>query len=401
MTLGLAPSFLPSWPLPVGGVFWMAVTLVLTGLAGEWCYRRLRYPRIVAYSATGMVINLTGVAPLVGVADTGLRVVLDLALALLLFELGARVDVRWLRRNPWLLASSVAEAGLSFVVVSFLLSRLGVSPPVTLSVAAITMAASPAIVSRVVSEFNSVGQVTERLLLMTTLNSIYAILLVKLLTGWMHSATGNPLLAVSVPLYVLTGSLLVALLLAGGVEQLSRRLDVQSEAATVLLFGLILLATALLQMLNLSTLLAPLLAGVVFRSRRVRPWVCPDHFSAAGSLLVVVLFVVSGMMLSPDLLLTGAAMAIVLLLGRFLAKLAGVLAFARLSGLSLRQGVTLSLALTPVSIIAFVLATDLGLSFPMLQQELASVLLGAVVLMELAGPLLVKWSLERSAEIKS
>ncbi|EEG08300.1 cation:proton antiporter [Pseudogulbenkiania ferrooxidans] len=401
MALGAAQSFLPSWPLPVGGVFWIAVTLVLTGLAGEWCYRRLGFPRIVAYSATGMAIRLAGVEPMLRVDDSGLRVVLDLALALLLFELGARVDVRWLRRNPWLLASSVAEAGLSFVVVGSLLSWWGVSPPVALSVAAIAMAASPAIVSRVVSEFQSVGQVTERLLLMTTLNSIYAILLVKLLTGWMHSAAGNPLLAISVPLYVLTGSLLVALLLAGGVERLSRSMDVQSEAATVLLFGLILLATALLQMLNLSTLLAPLLAGVVFRSRRLRPWVCPDHFSAAGSLLVVVLFVVSGMMLSPGQLLSGAVMAVVLLSGRFVAKLVGVLAFARLSGLSLRQGVTLSLALTPLSIVAFVLATDLGLSFPTLRQELNSVLLGAVVLMELAGPLLVKWALERSAEIKS
>ena len=217
MALGAAQSFLPSWPLPVGGVFWIAVTLVLTGLAGEWCYRRLGFPRIVAYSATGMAIRLAGVEPMLRVDDSGLRVVLDLALALLLFELGARVDVRWLRRNPWLLASSVAEAGLSFVVVGSLMSWWGVSPPVALSVAAIAMAASPAIVSRVVSEFQSVGQVTERLLLMTTLNSIYAILLVKLLTGWMHSTAGNPLLAVSVPLYVLTGSLLVALLLAGGV----------------------------------------------------------------------------------------------------------------------------------------------------------------------------------------
>ena len=45
-------------------------------------------------------------------ADTlaTLRIFSDIAVGLLLFELGQRVDLGWLRRNPWLFVTSVLEA---------------------------------------------------------------------------------------------------------------------------------------------------------------------------------------------------------------------------------------------------------------------------------------------------
>ncbi len=41
---------------------------------------------------------------------------IDLAVGLLVFELGSRIRPRWLRDNPWLAVNGLAEAGCCRVV---------------------------------------------------------------------------------------------------------------------------------------------------------------------------------------------------------------------------------------------------------------------------------------------
>ncbi len=57
------------------------------------------------------------------------RLMLDIALGLILFELGSRLDWQWFRRNRWLLASSVAEIALSFGFIYLVLALLRPAPP--------------------------------------------------------------------------------------------------------------------------------------------------------------------------------------------------------------------------------------------------------------------------------
>ena len=64
---------------------------------------------------------------------------LDVALGLLLFELGSRLDLRWIRRNPWLILSSIAEATLTFAFVLPVLLFLNVPLMVATVLAAIRL----------------------------------------------------------------------------------------------------------------------------------------------------------------------------------------------------------------------------------------------------------------------
>src|SRR5689334_14509335 len=109
-------SFLPHWPFVPDAVFWAGLALFVAGLLGELCYRAWRLPRISGYAVIGLVAGASGFGAIdAGVGGT-LRLLLDVALGLLLFELGSRLDLRWIRRNPWLVASSLAEASLTFVL---------------------------------------------------------------------------------------------------------------------------------------------------------------------------------------------------------------------------------------------------------------------------------------------
>jgi hypothetical protein len=83
---------------------------------------------------------------------------------------------------------------------------------------------------------------------------------------------------------------------------------------------------------------------------------------------------------------------------RGLAKAGVVLALANWSGISQRQGVALSLALTPMGGSALVLLTDLQLSHPAFAPQVAPIMLSAIAFSELLGPLAVQWGLRLAGE---
>jgi len=385
------------WPPTPGVAFWIALALVVGALLGELVRRSLGVPRIVGYSAVGLVLGLAGHG--VGMVHGNARLIADLALALLLFELGSRVRLRWLRANPALLLTSAAEALLSFGAIYAALRWF--EQPVNVALACATMGtcASGAVVARVGSELKAAGQVSERMIVLTTLNTLLAVLLHRLVIGWLHlDVAGDWVRAVSQPLWAFGGSVLLAALLALLVGAVARRLDLRDENAALLLLGLVALSLLLTKLLNLSTLLVPLLAGVLLRNRSERPWVWPRHFGTAGGVLVLMLFVIVGSAASYPAIVSGGVAALVMLGARAAAKTAAVLAFAPWSGLHWRQGVGLAMTLTPMSGTALVLLADLNSSHPAFAPLVAPIIFAAIAFTELLGPLAVQWGLKLAGE---
>ncbi len=387
------------WPPEPGLLFWSALTLVAGGLIGEVVFRRLALPRIVGYSAVGMVIALSGTGPSAGQMGGGVRLIVDLALALLLFELGSRVNLRWLRANPALLWTSAAESLLSFFAIFLVLRWLGLDINVALACATMTVSASAAVVGRVSTELKSAGQVTERMIVLTALNTLYAVLSHRLVLGWLHlDEAGEWVQGVVQPFYTFAGSVLVAVALAKLVAWVARRLELRDENSVLLLLGLIVLALTTAQLLNLSTLLVPLMAGVLLRNTTERPWVWPRHFGTAGGVMVLMLFVIVGASWSLEALAMGGVAAMVLLLARGAAKAVVVVGMARWSGIRLRQGGALALTLTPVSGTTLVLYADLHTTHPEFAMRVAPIVLSAIAIMELLGPIAVQWGLRLAGE---
>jgi Kef-type K+ transport system membrane component KefB len=388
------------WPPRVDWLFWAALILVVAGLLGEAVYRRLGLPRVIGYGVVGMLLTLSGHGLFAGGAlDARLRLIVDLALALLLFEMGSRVNLGWLRHNKALWLASAAEALFSGLAVGYVLWLLGLSPLLALSCAVLTLAASGAVIGRVGAELKAAGQVSERMLVLTALNTLYAVLAHKLLLGWLQlDSRGDWLEALAQPLYAFVGSVLVAWLLAKLIALLMRRLDLRDENSVLMLLGLVLLALSVARGLNLSTLLVPLLAGVILRNTTQRPWVWPRHFGTAGGALVLLLFVVVGSAWTLQALAAGALVAAALLATRLIAKGLALVGLARLSGLDARQGLALAVCLSPISGSTLVLYSEIQSRHPELAAQLAPVILSAIALMELAGPIAVQWSLRLAGE---
>jgi NhaP-type Na+/H+ or K+/H+ antiporter len=386
------------WALRPDTLLGATLLAVAAALLGEVAWRVLRWPRLMGYCTVGTLLSLAGLG--VSGDEAALRLAVDVALALLLFEAGTRLNLRWLAHNPWLLATSVAEAVLTGVAVLVVARLLGVAPAVAAPLALIMMCVSPAVVQRVVGEVGAAGQVTERVMALSALNALYAVVALSLLSaGLLLSDPSTWAQALPPVLFSFFGSVLLGAALGSIVSLIARRLDLRNENSVVLLLGCVLLALVLAKTLQLSTLLVPLLAGLWLRNRSERPWVWPRHFGTAGGVLVLVLFVAVSSAWSVDVMLAAGGPAIALLAARFAAKGAAVVVFARPSGLSWRQAGCLAGALLPLSATAWVLALDFTAMHPTPGSALLPILLAMVAWMALLGPLAVLYGLHLAGEL--
>lgn len=398
MTDALWSLITTPWALQPDTLLGAALLALLAALLGEVVWRMLHWPRVVGYTIVGTVLALAGEGA--SGHEPALRVAIDGALALLLFEAGARLNLRWLARNPWLMASSAAEAALAGAAVWAVLRSFGFAPEVVAPLAIVATAVSPAVLQRVVGELRAAGQVTERLLALSALNTLYAVLAMKLLSaGMLLSDPGTWLEALSPVMFSFFGSILVGAALGEGLALIARRLDLREENAMVLLLAAVLLALVVAKTLQLSTLLVPLLAGIWLRNRSQRPWVWPRHFGSAGGVLVLVMFVSVASAWRLDALGGAIGVAAALVAARALAKLLAVLALARPSGLGLRQALCLGAALLPMSGTAWVLTLDFAARHPAVGAQVMPVLLATLALLELAAPLVVMACLRAAGEI--
>jgi Kef-type K+ transport system membrane component KefB len=384
---------------PPDALVLIAAVLVAGALMGEFIARTTRLPRVVGYTLAGWAAALGGFGVTMPMAATP-RLLIDLALALLLFEIGSRVRLRWLRHNPGLLAISVLESAAAAAAVYAALVALGQPPLGAGACAVLAIPASASVAGRVAHEIRAEGQVTQRMNTLTALNTLYGVLALVVLNAWIEAERAPDLAATFGTLAVSSiGALVLAAALAGAVSLATRRLDVRQEGPALLVLGLVLLAVATARWLGLSTLLVPLLAGLLLRNASDRAWSWPRHFGTAGALLVLLLFVLVGSAWSPAVLVAGGLAALALLAARAAAKAAAVWLLSGWSQLSLRKGVALSLALTPLSATALVMLSELHRVDAAFAAGIAPIVLTALALVELIGPAAVLVALRAAGEV--
>jgi len=148
-------------------------------------------------------------------------------------------------------------------------------------------------------------------------------------------------------------------------------------------------------------LLALLAFGAMVRNFDREHHLIVVDFGRAGHLFYVILFVVTGASLDLRLLATvgGAALAFVVV--RWIGRAIGVFALAPLVGLSLRHASLLVVALAPMSGLAVVMVHETSSLYPQLRESIAPVVLAAVVILELLGPIATQYALRRAGEASS
>ncbi len=381
--------------LPLWG---LCLLLAAAALLGELVWRTLGWPRITGYAACGLLLGAVGGGADSLLSDPWLRLVIDLALGVLLFDLGARVNLSWLLRNRRLAGMVVGDALLCLALLAGLLVWAGLDWLPALMAASVLAMSSGVVVGRVASEFDARGQVTERVLLLAAVGTALAVLMTSSIELWagLGQATTVPIMTW---LLAVPGSVMAALALAALLAWAFRRgVDSRGEGMALVLLALLGAVLSLGRELGLSTLVLPLLAGMFLRRWHEGPVLWPRQFGLLGAALTLVLFVVVGSAWTPGLLGPVIVLASGVLLLRLLIKIGLSVGLSQGSGLSHRQAIAQGLGLAPMSGTALVLLSDTHQRHPELMASVAALIMACIVILELLGPLAVALALRLAGE---
>lgn len=376
------------WP------FSMAIAWIL----GELAYRAVGLPRIAIYALTGFLLSHAQAGLLPRPGESAVMLFANIAFGLILFEFGYRINLRWLRANPWIGVSGVAEAAATFAAVFAVAEIAGMAPLPAMLLASLAMASSPAEILRVVNEQRSAGQVTERALHLSALNCVLAVFVFNIIVGlWTFQHSGSMLGAVSNSIVLLLGSGALGVSFGIAVPGLLRRLGTLGGDATLAFAVAVILLCALSQALRMSPVLAALTFGFVTRHRRVTLGQAQRNFGALGDMLTVLLFLFIGATLAWPRIASGIGIACAVLAARLATKIVGVTLFARASGTTWRKGLLTAVALSPMSVLVLAMLVRTRAMGIDLMDHLAP-LAAATLILAIAGPLLTQWALKLAGE---
>lgn len=392
-------SYLPTWPLQLNG-FLLFGALILIGVAGGHLAHRTKYlPRITGFIATGFILGPSVLGLLTPAMLSMSQLFVDLALGLILFQLGRLLNLPLAFRAKGLLGASLLESALSFALVFGVLYTLGIAPLPAALAAAIGISSSPAVVLMVVKELDASGPLTDRTLMLVALNNILSFLAYTLLLPFLHyaqEADWNTVLLQ--PVYKLSMSVLLAWALARLLLGLARLVGNNEGLQFALLIGVIVGGIGLAKVLQASDLLTVLAMGGLARQMDRRKALMDVDFGHGGQLFFVILFVVAGANLHVHDLMTAGWAAVGFVVARFVGKALGVMALMR-TGLPVEKAGLASLTLMPMAGMAIGLTQSTSAMYPQFATTLTAIVLGAIAILETLGPIATEYALKRSGEV--
>ena len=394
------------WIKPSAGlatVQW-SVLLALAAAAGHLVQRYTGLPKVIGYSMIGAVAGFAGFTgaawPLQGIG----LFLLELGVAVVLFEAGGRIPLRWFKYNPMVLVQSLLESGLTLVTVYYAMHWMGVRDEVAQPLAMLAMAASPAVLARVLTDTRASGPVSERAMVLSTLSTLYALTLCSASAGLMvRGENGLGYISLTGSFYPVLVVLGLSVVVGAGLALLLRTalrvMSPTSENTAILLLAVIAAGAALAAHFGGSAPLAALLGGMLLKQLNPRPWSWPRQMGTASSMLTMLMFVLVSVVAAQADWRGPVAVLVAVLVGvRILAKIMGVALGNLGSGASWKQALWVGCAMSPMSSVALLLVSTFMVASPVLGKQIASIALPAILLMEVLGAVLASMAITRTGE---
>ncbi|MBQ6275047.1 MAG: cation:proton antiporter [Oscillospiraceae bacterium] len=395
--------------------------LMMTRIMNIW-----KLPDVTAYLVAGVLIgpSLIGALAIPGLGFAsyeeldGLGLISDVALGFIAFSIGNEFRLSQLRET----GKQATVIGILQAVFTTLLVDLALigfhfaapqvlSLPAAITLGAIAAATAPAATLMVVRQYKAKGALTDLLLPIVALDDAVGLVLFAVSFG-IAEALGNgavDVFSVAVnPLLEIVGSLLLGAL-AGWVLTLLERLFHSNRNRVAMTIGFVFLTVALSKLdiplgratLGFSPLLVCMMLGSVFCN------LCPlsdeimERADKWSSPLMVLFFVLSGAELELGVFAkaSSALIGLVYIASRCLGKYFGARESSRMMGCDAKVVKYLGITLWPQAGVALGMCVTAG-QLPGDGPLIRNIVLFAVLVYELLGPVMTKWALTRAGDIQ-
>ena len=374
----------------------VGITL-LAGAAGGKLARIINLPSVTGFLLAGIIIgpSVLNLIPTDIMAQLG--PINELALGVIALSIGAelrRSNLRNLAKD----ASKIfaVEASLTFALVLSALLLLGTNFQLALVFAVLSIATAPGAIISCIRETPIKGNFPKALLTVVALDNLTAIALFGLVISYLQASfaveeTTN-LMITLVAFRNLGISILIggsAGLFLAGVAKWSK-----NESRTLILaLGAVLVSVGLATLMDAPALLAAMSAGAIFVNISPSPQRVTRSLQSVEGPILLAFLTLAGAKLDIAAVPAVGLIGLVYILARFLAKLIGSRIGASFTDFPLCWKQNIGRALTPQAGVAIGLAIIAEQKLPFPSGTITTVVLGAVVVFELIGPVLVKRAL--------
>ena len=364
-------------------------------------------PEVTGYLVAGMLVGPSLLGWVSHENLQALRVFSEVGLGLILFSIGGVFEIGRMRRiGRRVLLLAIGESMSAALLVTVGMLVIGQPWPVALLLGAIAVETGAASTLMVVRENNAEGEFTESLIGVIGLNNLLALLAFSIVAAAVEltalAATdglqfGSVVRALFPLVWQLAGStalgVLIGILLAAWASQV-----VESGETLILLVGCILLTVGIATALDLSSLVASLAVGATLVNLSAQSRRLFVALSETDPPLYVIFFVLAGADLDLSLLPSLGVVGAVYVLCRAGGKLGGAWAAARRTGSPAQVRSFLGLSILAQAGLAVGLVLVIRQRFPDLAPIVSTVVLGAVAVFEVAGPISARFALDRTGE---
>lgn len=386
----------------------LGVILLFALLVGH-AVKFARIPEVTGYLLAGIAVGPSLLGWITHDNLQSLKVFSEVGLGLILFSIGGAFEIPRMRRiGRRVLLLTVAESACASVLVALGMLLIGQPWQVALLLGAVAIETGAASTLMVIRESNASGPFTETLIGVIGLNNILALIAFSVAAlvldlsaiGSSSYGAGEAVVRALFPLlWQLVGScalgFLVGLLLAGWASRV-----VESGEILILLVGCVLLTVGTATALDLSPLVASLAVGATMSNLSAKSRRLFDTLGRTDPPLYVIFFVLAGADLELGLLPTLGALGAVYVFCRAGAKIGGSWAAARRASVPAHFRGLLGFSLLAQAGLAVGLVIVTKERFPAIAPLVSTVVLGAVIIFEIVGPLGARFALVRSGETR-
>lgn len=360
-------------------------------ISGEICRRLLNLPRTTGYVVFGLCCGESGWGWIDAKMILSAQFFIDLALGLIVFELGQRLhgQEKLVVPRRQVIRVGLIESTTSFVALTGLLLILHVSLPLALLAGAIGVSTSPAITIATTSDVGARGYKSQILYHCVAINGCFAFVLTAVLFpvladgSWSWSGFSMSLGSITASLFL--GACGAAVVIYG-----AELLGKHPEHQHMLLLSVILIAVGIAITLGMSVLLSLLVLGTLSHRMDYKKQVVAIRIGSDARIFLVVTFVLAGASLNIHTLIDFWDVALLFALTRFASKVIPLFLLRQRLGLDDMEATMLGVGLMPMSSVALVLLADGNAGSSGAGQLLFGSLLGSILLMQLLGPLAIQ-----------
>ena len=379
----------------------MGVALAVGGLG-----RFMHLPKVTTYLMAGMILGPSILDWVPKEHIKQLEPLTELAIALVLFQLGCHFPMARVRRIlPRVLRLSAGELTATFALVAVGVALLGQRWDGALLLAAMALATAPATTILVLKEMESEGPLTEYSHALVAINNFVSIVLFELIfVGiFFYSDKVDVPVAASIVNLIqdLAGSAALGVL-AGVLTSFCYPL-VSENRRLVLLLALIVALLGVCEMFHVPYLLTFLTMGIMVANSTYHGRQMNAEMDRITALLSVMFFAIHGAALNLPALAEAGMIGVGYIVLRMSGKYLGIFFAPRRGfadtavrhwlGTMLVSQAGAAIALSAIAIDRYDLLDDT------MGNKLQTIILGTVVVFEIVGPLLIRAAVIRSGEV--